>query len=304
MYKNIVPGLISIDTNLKKLNGFYLSDNFDFYPSLDKKNLFHYTVGVDNKLEIPIGYEFRDGYFLKNKDIFYNHPPGIKLRFNRSKNEFIFNRMCSFIPFEIGRIFPAGRNIADLIELELFLSGYIIFRGSTCFLYNNDSVAIMSPSFNGKSSFLKKMLIDDKIQYISEDILILDVKSQVIYPTAPKEFSVSGSFKSGRKNIVLSDLLNTCNIINNPINLDNLLIVVNSTVDKSVSEKNLFDAFFLKSMSFFENSFVKSYIFENNLSGYIYQQICNIKNDLTIKCKFINVKNFDFESILNNLKNK
>jgi len=40
MFKNIIPHLVSIETELDKINGFYLCDDFNMYESIKIKMIF------------------------------------------------------------------------------------------------------------------------------------------------------------------------------------------------------------------------------------------------------------------------
>ena len=85
-YKNIVPGLISFKTSLNKLTGFYYSDNFNYYSNVSKKNKFHYNIYVDDDINIPGEYDFRDAFFIKSQNKWYYErnlgPISLKLYFD------------------------------------------------------------------------------------------------------------------------------------------------------------------------------------------------------------------------------
>ncbi|EKD42907.1 MAG: hypothetical protein ACD_72C00535G0003 [uncultured bacterium] len=69
MYKNIIPELVSFDTNLTNIRGFGISENFDFFTSVSQSHQFHYKITIDNQIGIPDNYDFRNGYYFK-KDNF------------------------------------------------------------------------------------------------------------------------------------------------------------------------------------------------------------------------------------------
>ena len=301
MYKNIIPGLLSFDTELKALNGFYFSDNFDFYNNIKKKSNFHYKLSIDSKLQISDKYDFRNGFYFRNlESYYYHHGLNLKFKYDYINKEFVFNKFYSLIPFEIGRIFPVGKVIADIIDLDLFLDGYIIFRASFCFQYKGQNIGIIAPSFNGKTTFLEKILNNKNARYISEDNLIIDIDKNVIYPTMSRTQNKLSSIGSRRKTDIRGVLSAGNTIYDGPVSLDKLFIIVNSTTKNQYRHhKTIFEAFFLKSLYFLEDFFVRSYIFENNLTFDVYQQISKIKN-LNIEYKFLNIKNFNFNSIFEN----
>ncbi len=83
---------------------------------------------------------------------------------------FYFNRTYFNLPFKIGGIFTVGEHISNMIDLDLFLNGYVCLRGIAVKL-NNKNIGISAPGFNGKTSLLKKLLRNGA-QYIAEDYLV------------------------------------------------------------------------------------------------------------------------------------
>lgn len=75
MIKSIVPGLITFDTNLNSLKGFYFTTNLDFFPFSHQRSKFHYGIIIDNKLQIPEKYDFHNAYYKKYLgNWFYERP--------------------------------------------------------------------------------------------------------------------------------------------------------------------------------------------------------------------------------------
>ncbi|MEA1962843.1 MAG: hypothetical protein U9M94_01235, partial [Patescibacteria group bacterium] len=113
MYKNIIPKLVSLDTDLKKIKGFGFSENLDFYNNIHEENKFYYKVLIDDNIKIPSKYDFRGGYYFKfngswyyERKIFKNI--SLKFKYDVKNKTFIFNKAYSIIPFEIGGILPVG----------------------------------------------------------------------------------------------------------------------------------------------------------------------------------------------------
>ena len=71
MYKDLIPGLVSLDTNINHINGFYFSDNFSFYKNIRYKNKFHYKISKKYNIDLPPKYEFRNGHYYKIGDFCY-----------------------------------------------------------------------------------------------------------------------------------------------------------------------------------------------------------------------------------------
>lgn len=296
MYKNIIPNLVSLDTRLTKINGFYFSDNFNFYPLIETKSAFHYKIFIDNNIAIPKQYDFRSGYFFKFKNKwYYERKIGIftlKFCFDPQNKVFNFNKLYSFIPLEIGHIFPVGRHIADFLSLDLFLKDYISIRGCA-FNYKGSNFCVIGPSMNGKTSLIKDVLEKDG-KYIAEDVLIFNFKENKIYPTA-------GITNFNRlSNKIVNALLEHKEVISNPQDINKIFLIQNSTSkDCKIIDKEIFDYFNLNAFLFLKNHIVKSYIFEKKLANVIFNKI-NKTRSLKIIYKFKLIKNFDFNDLLNN----
>lgn len=291
MYKNIVPGLISFNTRLKKINGFYFSDNFNFYPEVATKSLFYYKVFIDNNITIPKQYDFREGYFLKFKNKwYYERKLGIftlKFCFDPQNKTFSFNKLYSLIPFEIGHIFPVGRHIADLINLGLFLKGFVLIRGCA-FSYKGSNVCVIGPSMNGKTSLLSGILKKGG-KYIAEDILILNFKENKIYPT----LNIKNFNRLSNKS--LNTLLIHNEVILSQVDISKIFLIQNLTdEDCEVVNKEIFDYFNLNAFLFLKNHIAKSYIFEKRLTDEIFDKINKLRSSKIIY-EFKSIKNFNFD---------
>ena len=302
-YKNIIPKLISFDTNLNSIKGFFLSENFNFYPK-ETKQLFHYRILIDNNIIIPNKYDFRNGYYLKCGNFWYYERRitkyfSLKFKYDILNKVFYFNGLYSKLPFEIGRIFPVGRHLGDMINLDLFLKGYLLFQGST-FFYREKNICLIGPSHNGKTSFIKSV-IDKNGSIIADDILILNLNENIIYPIS-YQFQNIGTRKIQKE---ISKVANNQNIIKEPMKINELFLIQNSTNKKYNSRnKNLFEYLNLCSLFFLNNNFIKSYIFEENLTDMIHNMIAKIKEKDGVGYKFINLKNFDFNSVIDEDINK
>lgn len=295
MYKNLIPELVSLETEQKAIKGFSFSENFNFYPALEKKSKFHYRISIDD-IKIPSTYSFRHGYYLKSGELWYYHrklPIGTSLKFvfDKAQKAFTFNRAYGYIPFELGGIIPVGRHISDLINLDLFLADYIMFRGCAV-RYKNKTICIIAPGHNGKTS-LVKTLIEDGGEYIAEDILVLNLKEGFAFATSNyiKHFAKSS-------NRELGNILNKEKIVSEQVKIDKLFLVQSSTEKDYVAKnKNLYDYINLNSLFFLSNNLIRSYIFEENLTETIFNKMHELKN-MQVEYLFVNPRGFDFKKIV------
>ena len=290
MFKNIVPGLVSFDTALSKLSGFYYSDNFNYYSGTEKKNPFHYHVFINNNIHIPQKYDFRNGYFTKSGNRwYYERKLGIlslKFCFDPANKTFSFNHLHALIPFQIGYIFPVGMHIADFINLDLFLSGIISFRGCA-YNYNRKNVCVIAPGLNGKTSLIKKVL-EKNGECIAEDVLLLDLHKSTVYPS-----NIRTDIFARKASKDIKDL-HSGKFITDPQNISELFLVQNSTnTNYTCQNKNFFDFLNMCSLPFNANPFIRSYIFEEPLMKEVVVKLGLLKKE-KIKFIFKYIKEFNY----------
>jgi len=296
MFKDIIPNLVSFDTDLKHLSGCYLSTNFDFYGEIKNKNRFHYKIIINNDFEIPRIYDFRSAYYYK-KDKFWYYQRNIyslilKFGFDSKNKIFYVNKLYTFIPFTMGGVFPPGNLITDLISLELFLNGITIIKGCS-FKINDKIVIILAPSFNGKTQLINSVLKKGG-QYIAEDIIAYDFIQKKLYPTAFSYslFSHIGRVKHDRTNRK-KDYLRESQT--NP----EIFFVQNITNNRYKSrKKNLLEIFNFQSLIWMRNPLGQAYIFEEKLTELIYKQILKLST-FKSQIKFKQINNFDYDSVFN-----
>jgi hypothetical protein len=300
MYKNIIPELVSLDTKIKKLKWSYFLQNLDFYDDISYKNKFHYKMVINNDIEIPQIYDFRSIYFIKKGEFWYYQKKflffNFKFKYDVKKRTFYFNRLFKIVPFNIGGLIPIGTYLTDIINMELFLNGYINYRG--CALkYKNKIICFTAPGFNGKTSFLLRLL-GKGAKYISEDNLLIDFSKKEVYPTAnivlPKLYSRGLNRRFKQK-------LNKNQIITGKQKIDKLFLIQNSTrLNYSAKPKNLFEFTILNSLYFFNNFFIRSYLFENKLINKFDNKLEELKNT-AINYEFISINNFNFNKLIKDL---
>ena len=294
MYKNIIPGLVSIDTEIEKINGFEICQNLNFFQNIKRKNQFHYKLLFSAKADEPDDYDFRSEYFIKkgknwhfNRRIFFWHP---YFSYDIENRIFYFNRAYFLLPLRIGGIFTPGEHISNMIDLELFLNGYVVLRGIAVKI-NNKNIGISAPGLNGKTTLLKKLL-KNGAGYIAEDYLILNLKDKKIYPTCP--LAKENFWRRRKINNELAELLKKNPIIEHPVPLDGLYLLQNSqNPGYRSNKKQLVDYLLLNSLYFLDNLFIKSYIYDLGMTDSLLERINDFKNS-KIKYKFIQTHDFNF----------
>lgn len=294
-YKNIVPGLISIDTFLNKINGFSFSENLNFYP-LTTKLKYHYRVLVDD-IVIPESYDFRNAYYYKYNNCWYYEKKlfwflSLKFKFEPIINTFTVNKLYLKIPFQIGRIVPFGKHMADLINLDLFLNGQIIFQGAAV-SYNDRNICIIGPSNNGKTSALAKIIEEYNGRVIADDLVIIDFTNNLTYPMAYKHKTIGTRAIQKR----IHELSEVNRPIVEPVVITKIFFIrnANGQSNDNVEINDFTEFLYLCSILFFENRFINSYIFEERLLGDVINQIDNLRSINTDNCEFILVNNFNYD---------
>ena len=296
MYKNIVPGLISFDTKLNFVHGINYSEDFNFYKPVKKPAKFHYKISVNNNISTPVSFDFRNGYFMKFGHCWYYERNlrffKLKFCFDEEKKEINFDQCYSRFPFEVGHIFPVGRLIRDFIELDLFQKGYLTFVGGFTVKYQGKIISIVGPSMNGKTTLLKKV-IKNGGHYISEGPIIINIKNNHVFPCSNIE-------KKGRKiSRELYALIEKNNLRHyQKEKIDKLYLIINSTnPDFDATNKDFFDFIFFRSLIFLKSPFIASYIFKNNLTRKVFDQISNLRKNISINYQFLQIKNYCFDQI-------
>jgi hypothetical protein len=274
-----------------------MCQNLDFFSQTKEKNRFHYKVILKNDIEISPDYSFRSEYFIKKENVWYYDRKiffwHFKFAYDAKQKIFYFNKWYGLLPCRVGGIFLVGEHIAGIINLDLFLSGFIFLRGMAAQI-NNKNICISAPGFNGKTSWLKKFLKKGGA-YIAEDHLIIDFGENRVYPTCP---FLKKIFGQGRKaSRTPQDTLKEKIIFGNSLPIDKLYLLQNFLAsDYQAKNKNLFDFIFLNSLYFFNNLFVRSYIFEEGLTAKVFERITALEK-INMNYNFFSVKDFNIDFI-------
>lgn len=297
MYKNIIPNLVSFDTNLNKIKELHICSDLNYFTLTKRENRFHYKIISKNNIEIPKNYDFRNNYFFKKGSCWFYEKKFLffhfKFCFDEEKKIFYFNKMYLLLPFRIGGIYMPGEHISNIIALELFLAGFM-YIGGMAFQMNNKNICIISPGFNGKGSILKYAL-KNEAKYIAEDLLIINFLTNEVFTTCP---ILKFNFWQRRKiGTFIKKVLKKSYIFKKPLKIDSIYLVKNTlTLDYKPQNIQLFDFIFLCSFYFLSDGLIKAYIFNHNLTSLILSRIQKIEK-IKYKCKFFSIYNFNIKSI-------
>ncbi len=297
--KTVTPNLISIDTDRSGFRGAYIFKNLNFFPQPMQPAKFHYKI-QQGKIKSPSSYDFRNGYYKNIADEWFYERSllGLKLKFhyNQTTRTFTYNRAYRLIRFELGSIIPFGKHLSDIITINLLLSNICVARGFA-FMFEDEVVCGIAPSFNGKTSLLKNV-VDNGGKYIAEDILLLDNKNRQVYTTEPFDNNY------GRKvNKLLNTSLNNSKIILEPQKFSRIILLSNLTSarKKQLQMHDPTEFFMLNSQLFNGNLFAKTYIFVNQLGARIQKGNDKISG-LLHGSKIDEIRNFNFSKLIQDTK--
>lgn len=295
----IIPELVTCDSNVMIVRGSNLFRKLGFFPETSSPAQLHYRLLRVAEIHIPKTYDFRYQYYVRhNGTWFYQRklPFGLSLKFSYDPKTrtFSFNRLFHLVPFEIGSIMPVGRHIADIINLELTLAGYIVMRGFAC-TYGGRSLAVTAPPLNGKTSMLRRAL-ESGGQYIASDILVIDHKQHLIYPTAHIDYNYG---RADDKNLIAGYHAHQAA---GPLPLSQLFCLYNSTSNQADTKRHNFaDYLSMNSALFAGNNFMRGYVFaEGVVDAYDAAVAEQVAAD--IPARVMHIEDFDYDGVFS-LKN-
>jgi len=280
-YKVIVPKLVSVETNAKKINGFYLMRNLNYFKNSTKELQLHYKIIKSNKIFIQKEYDFKNSnYQVKDNIWSYKISKyGIKLAFQYDylNKKFKFNSLINNLPARINWTHLAGDYISDVINLDLFLNRFIVLNG-IAFRLENEVYCFCSPSLNGKTTYLKRNKHRFK-EIISDDYVILDFKNKKIGST-PLLMRKNNSKESWYP-------------------IDKIIFVINSTKkDNKKNPYNVKEFIEMSAMKFNDNIFIKNIIFYHKLHKQINQILEELENSDIFN--LTNIENYNYEQFIRN----
>lgn len=280
-YRIVIPDLVSIETDSKKLKSFYLLRNIDYFGNSKQELKLNYKISTTDRINMPYDYDFKNSnYQVKNNIWTYGlNKFGLDFSFQYDyfKKMFICSRMLNKLPIRINWTHPIGDYVADLINLELFLNKIIIFNG-VAFRQNGEIHVFCAPSLNGKSTFLKKN--EGKIdEIISDDYVVLDLINRKIAVTPLLGEKKNKLFKSW-------------------YSVEKINLIINSTNDDARVVCTISEFVKMSAMKFSDNVFIKNLIFYYHLEN----TIENILHEMELSGIFeiTNIQNYDYKQLRRN----
>lgn len=188
---SIIPGLVSLETNMAKIPDFLLSQNLNFYPFIRKESL-HYKVFLVSQIAMPVRYDYKVGnYTIAGDTVTYDRPlfagVGFRYSYNVKTKTLYFNYLYGFHTVNIGDIFTIGRHLFHIIEADLVAEGKVIVLGAAVAKGRRNCI-LLAANGGGKTSFVN-LALDRNYSYISENYIVFDSKKTVIYGTCPILFN-------------------------------------------------------------------------------------------------------------------
>jgi len=190
MRYNIIPSLVTIESDQKKIPWFTFSDSLDFFWFDDgQDNKFTYTYIVDSMLTGPDEYTYEYkvwfAWFLK-KTLRYQYKIGpfkFVLKYDIINKIITVNSIMNRNYINYMWLFSPGKILSDIILWDIHMKGYYAF--DWCALKKgNDVVVLIWWSRTWKTTRVSNEVEKDWL-LISEDLLIID-PLMVVYPVAPK----------------------------------------------------------------------------------------------------------------------
>jgi hypothetical protein len=184
---SIIPGLVSLETNINSMKDLRLSDNLSFY-NLHQKEKNHFKVILGDSINIPSENFIRLGnYTITSNEIYYKQDvirgQGFKFSYNFETRTFNFNILYKFHHIGIGDIYTMGKILTHMIEYNLAKQGLFVVLGAAVWK-NNKTIILLAPQGNQKTVFVNTALTKG-CSYIAENYIIIDSKNNLVYGTCP-----------------------------------------------------------------------------------------------------------------------
>jgi hypothetical protein len=265
----IVPGLVSLSTNITRLKDFALAENFSFFPPPSHPLPFHYTLEKSPSPAQPREWEYRVGYHSFAKGVLSYSRSFIwtKLSFvyDENKKHFAINSMYLKFPFRIGGIRTAGEHLFARIAFDLFQAGYMLCKGCAWRGEDGEVRTLILPSMNGKTTLLDGLLrAGTAVQYIAEDLVLFKplASGYEIYPTA--------AFRKnyGRKaNKQLARALTPSSLLSEPVRGQKIIFATTNTIPPEAGRQKVIDFTLITSLFFLHDPQVQLSLFAQGKTG-------------------------------------
>ncbi len=186
----VIPHLVSIESELTKINDFLMSQNLNFY---SKKSMgdcqLNYKITFSSSIIIPKTFDFRNGdYIIKENTIYYQRKllpnVGFIFSYNLNNKTFCFNKIYKYHFVNIGDILTMGRHIFHVIEYDLLMQSKFILL-SAGVVAKQGSMLLLSPNMTGKTTYIANILKNTSSRYLSENFTVIDTKHSDLYGISP-----------------------------------------------------------------------------------------------------------------------
>ena len=183
----IIPGLVTLETNVPSLKDFLLAPNLSFYP-WTRKEQNHYSVQFTNSVTHPQKHSHRIGNYTHAGNTMYYRRNLFKhvafsFSYDPTVKTFYYNPLYKYHFVNIGDILTVGRNLFHIIESDLAKKGYYIVLGAAVKKKTN-TVVFLAPNGNGKTNFVNKA-IQQGYTYIAENFIIIHPDTSQLFGIAP-----------------------------------------------------------------------------------------------------------------------
>lgn len=202
----LIPGLVSLETNASKINCFSLWDNpsqADFF-DLDKnsKYQFKYTVGTPQKNIGNPSLQFSNFAYTPKKWHYENCKALAKfsLSVSEKNNEFIVNRLYHYLFIKIGWLQPTGYLLTDYLTYKLEKDNLFYQVGAAGQL-NSKTFIFYGFGKNFKTT-LMAMVVENGGKYIGEEFILLN--GNRVHATIPNAHPFD--LRPSHKNLMSKDL--------------------------------------------------------------------------------------------------
>lgn len=313
-YLIFIPDLVSIEFDKNEDRATFFRAQYELYGTTPMKLKFHFTINSNviddffNRIHHETIYRTYNSGISKNKMFWYSRKaPFIASNFaydglNKSFyfRENIFYRNI-FSKIRVGEFFYSKDIIREIINLTLFINGYISLHGMGIELSNGNVFLAAVPRDNGKTTFILSLLNKNSNdnKYLSDNTILINISARKCYPTAP-------SWSLGKKNSfdVFNILLKNKSLIcRKSLSFKKIYFLIDSKKNNFPLPK-LEDFFIGLSSAGYINLLIRDYIMLNSMGRIVLDRMEKNIESLRKMNKFneieiLGIENFKYSDIIN-----
>ena len=310
----LVPGLVTIEICKSDTNSLF-KNHKRFYGVSKKPLKFHFKIKkirdkrfFSNAYKRAIYSSYNTG--ITDDDLFWYRRrflfSELNFVFDFRKNIFYLNETffykMVFFRVSIGEYCSSQNLIKQLITLTLFLSGYMTCFGMSFSRKKDEVVTCIAPRDNGKTTFISEIVKREGVKYISENDIIIDLKTKRVFPTLPQWYVG----KSRAKKLFDYLMDNPQKVHRRDMSFKKLFLLINTKKETS-SHLKYHDYFFNCCAAFFSNPVARNYVMFLSKGETLMSEI---KNNIGLMKRMHNnkalivreVNNYNFGEVLFNKK--